>query len=387
MSTRLIAFLTGARSEYDLITPVIRAVDEHELLKAEVIVTASHLSPFHGMGINQVVADGFTISAALETLFASESWQGRALSFSSLAGALTRHLAAHRPDILFVTGDREEPLAGALVGNFLQIPVAHAHGGDRCLASDIDEVLRPALSKLAHLHFTATEGHRDRLIRMGELPHHVWATGAPGLDRLRTEPDIGDTNLLAELHIDPKRPFFLFIMHPSPTLNADDAGSEVASALEGILSLGHPVLCSYPNSDPGNVGMRQAIDLAQRHATNLYVHHSLSRTAFVSAYRRCAAIVGNSSSIVLESGYMKVPGVLVGPRQNLRETGPNVIRVGVSAGEVREACLRCLEDDSFKAMARTAPSLYGDGYASEKIAEILAHVSLDGELLRKVMPY
>jgi GDP/UDP-N,N'-diacetylbacillosamine 2-epimerase (hydrolysing) len=107
----------------------------------------------------------------------------------------------------------------------------------------------------------------------------------------------------------------------------------------------------------------------------------------VTAYRRCAAIVGNSSSIVIESGFLRVPGVLVGPRQDLRETGPNVIRVQISADAVREACLRCIEDQEFKEMAKHVPSIYGDGHSCERIASILGEVPLDKELLRKMMPY
>lgn len=387
MNQRRVAFVTGARSEYDLITPVIRAAESHPNLVPEVIASAAHLSPFHGMGVDQILADGFQVSARLETLVASGTWQGRALSFSNLVEALIRHIAASPPDILFVTGDREEALAGALAGAFLQVPVAHAHGGDRCYPSDLDEILRPAISKLSHLHFTATAGHRQRLIQMGELPNRVWTTGAPGLDRFCSEPDVGEDTLESALGIEAKKPFFLFIMHPSPTLNAEGAGDEVRVTLEAVLSLGYSVLCSYPNTDPGNIGVRRAIDLLRASAPNLKVYHSLPRPVFVTAYRRCAAIVGNSSSIVIESGFLKIPGVLVGPRQDLRETGPNVMRVQISAGAVREACLRCIEDPEFKEMVKKVPSIYGDGHSCERIASVLAEIPLDKELLRKMMPY
>ena len=239
-----------------------------EGLRGEVIAAAAHLSPFHGMGIDQIRADGFPIAGTLETLLSSESWEGRGLSFAHLIEGLTRLLSQNRPDILFVAGDREEALAGALAASFLGIHVAHSHGGDRAVALDLDEVLRPAISKLAHLHFTATESHRRRLIRMGEDPRHIWTVGGAGLDRLRDEPDIPDDELGREFGIDVRRPFFLLIYHSTPLEGVEDNGREMSEVLEGILSLGHPVFCSYPNFDPGNIAVRKAIDDAKAKSGN-----------------------------------------------------------------------------------------------------------------------
>ena len=385
--TRRICFLTGARSEYDILYPVIKAVSQTPGLRAEVIAAAAHLSPLHGMSIDLIRADGFPIVASIGSLVPEETWEGRSRSFARLVEGLTPLLAASRPDLLFVAGDREEPLAGAIVANFLRIPVAHLHGGDRCIASDVDEVLRPAISKLAHLHFTATEGHRERLIRMGERPETVWVSGAPGLDRLRDEPDVPDTVLNETYGVDIRQPFFILIQHPSSTLNTEDGGREMTAILEGILSLGHPVFCSYPNTDPGNHLIRAAIDDAKSRHPRLIVYNTLPRDHFVSLYRRCSAIVGNSSSIVLESGFLKVPGILVGPRQNMRETGPNVMRIEPTSEAVRAACLRALEDETFRQQVREAPSLYGNGHAAGRIANVLAAVELSPDLLLKTITY
>jgi UDP-hydrolysing UDP-N-acetyl-D-glucosamine 2-epimerase len=384
---RRVFFLTGARSEYDCLYAVIRAAAANPRLDPQIVAAAAHLSPFHGMGIDRIRADGFPIAGTVETLLCSESWQGRALSFANLIEGLTRLLARDRPDVLFVAGDREEALAGALVANFLGIPLAHAHGGDRCCASELDEVLRPAISKLAHLHFAATEGHRARLIRMGEAPDRVWAVGAIGLDRLRDSEDVPAATLNREFGVDVDRPFFLLIYHPSPLFAAQQSGQEMQVILDALLSLGCPVFCSYPNFDPGNVAIRQAIDEARQNCDRLIVHHNLPRQQFVALYRRCAAIVGNSSSIIIEAGFLKVPGILVGPRQDLRERGPNVLRVDISAEQVRAACRRAIEDEHFRQQVRSCPSLYGDGHAAERIVKVLAEVPLDRELLLKTMAY
>jgi GDP/UDP-N,N'-diacetylbacillosamine 2-epimerase (hydrolysing) len=387
LSNRRIFFLTGARSEYDILYPVIKAVSQTPSLQAEVIAAAAHLSLLHGMTIDLIRADGFPIVGSIESLIPEETWEGRSRSFARLIDGLTPLLAANRPDLLFVVGDREEPLAGAIVANFLRIPVAHLHGGDRCIASDVDEVLRPAISKLSHLHFTATEGHRQRLIRMGEQPETVWVSGAPGLDRLRNEPDVPDSILNETYGVDVHQPFFILIQHPASTLNPEDGGREMTAILDGILSLGHPVFCSYPNTDPGNQLIRAAIDEAKSRHSHLIVYNTLPRDHFVSLYRRCSAIVGNSSSIVLESSFLKVPGILVGPRQNLRETDPNVLRIEPTSEAVRSACLRALEDEAFRQQVRQAPSLYGDGHAAARIADVLAAVELSQDLLLKTITY
>lgn len=380
-------FLTGARSEYDLLKPVIRAVSATPGLCAELIVGAAHLSPFHGMGIEHIRRDGFAIAGTVESLLASESWSGRGLSFCNLVEGVTRLIAGNRPDLMFVAGDREEALAGALAAVFQKIPVAHMFGGDRMITSELDELLRPAISKLAHLHFAAMESHRQRLIRMGEDAKRVWVTGGTGLDRLREEPDLSDDDLSREFMIDVRQPFFFLIHHPSPLINPEESGREMAQILEGILSLGRPVLCSYPNFDPGNIAIRQSIDEAKAKHNCLKVFHSLPSAQFAALYRRCSAIVGNSSSIVIESGFLKVAGVLVGPRQEGREVGSNVICAESSAGEVRSACLRCLEDEAFKEQVCQSPSIYGDGFASQRIAKILAEIELGPELFLKAMTY
>ncbi len=385
---RRIFFLTGARSEYDLLVPVIRAVSATPGLRAEVIAGAAHMSPFHGLGIRQIEQDGFPIAGKIESLLSSESWEGRCLSFLGLSEGLTRLLSRDRPDILYVAGDREEALAGALVCSFLGIHVAHSHGGDRCFPCDVDEALRAAITKLAHFHFPATESHRERLIRMGERPDMVWTVGAAGLDRLRDEPDIADQVLNEQFGVDVTKPFFLVIHHPSPLdAKQQDTGHQMREVLDGILPLGHPVFCSYPNFDPGNVAIRKAIDEAKAKSKNLIVHHNLPRDRFVALYRRCAAIVGNSSSIVLESAFLKVAGILVGARQDLREVGPNVLRVEVEAAAVRGACQRALSDATFREQVRTCPSIYGDGHSAARIAAILSQVELSPDLLGKLMPY
>lgn len=386
MPKRRAAFITGARSEYDILYPVARACYQRDDIDPFIIAGAGHLSARHG-DLDLIRADGIEISATIDSLKDSNTWTDRALAFGKFYQGLCPALAAQHPDLLVVAGDREEALAGALAGVFLQTPVAHLFGGDRCIASDIDEVFRPAISKLAHLHFTATEGHRERLIRMGERPDRVWAVGATSLDRLADEPMLDRKQLSSQLNTDLSGPFFLLIQHPSPTINVADTGKEMATILDALLELGHPVFCSYPNFDPGNTAMREAIDKAAARCKNLHTHRTLPRNHFVNLFRHCAAIVGNSSSIVIEAGFLKVAGILIGPRQSLREVGSNVIRVAIDPQEIQAACRRALDDERFRKDVRVCSSLYGDGKSGERIAAMLATVALDRGLLMKTVSY
>ena len=387
MSKKRVFFITGARSDYDLLFPVAKELLKSEDYVGEFVVSAAHLSPFHGMGVKEILKDGVKVAGCIESLMSSESWEGRALSFGHLFNGLVQVCSSNRPDLLFIAGDREEALAGALVGNFLRIPVAHTFGGDRCLASDVDEIFRPSISKLAHLHFTATEGHRQRLIKMGEKPEHVWACGGTGLDVLREEKDIGEDELNTTYGIDVSKPFFLMIHHPSPTLGLNTGVDEIRTLLKAVLSFGHPVLCSYPNFDPGNIALRKEIDIAKEKYSNLITYHNLPRSHFVSLYRRCSAIIGNSSSIVIESNFLKVPGILVGHRQDYREIGVNVLRVGAVENEIKNSCQIVLEDTAFLKKVKEKPPIYGDGYASVNIVKIIESLDLDEDLLMKTITY
>jgi len=347
--TKRIYFITGARSDYDLMSPILTELEGDDDVEASLVVCAAHLSPFHGNNIENIERDGFRIAGKVESLLCSESWEGRSLSFASLHDGLTRLLTADMPDMVFVAGDREEALAGALVACFLRIPVLHSHGGDRCLASDIDEVFRPAISKLANMHMVACEAHAQRLETSSR--------------------------------------HFLVIHHPSPTLGVRRGADEIAALLSGVLANGFPVFCSYPNFDPGNIAIRNVINEFKQRHDNLITYHNLPGDEFVALYKNAIALVGNSSSIVTESGYLKVPGVLVGRRQEYREAGPNVLRIEAEEDAVYKACQRCLHDEELLSTTREGLSLYGDGSAARKIADLVRQANFSADDLLKTISY
>lgn len=383
--SRRIAFVSGARSEFDLLLPV--ALEMRNLgHRPEWVLGAAHLSPFHGNTGEVALEESVPIGARVPSLLASDSWAGRGLSMTNLVEGLIRYFDALRPDVVVVAGDREEALAGALAGSVLQIPVAHIYGGDRCAATEWDEVLRPVISKLAHLHFTANDDHRERLIRMGERPDRVWSTGGPNLDVLLTTSVPSVEELAARYDVHPDDGYLLFVMHPSPMMEGVEEVENVEDVLLGLLESGLPLLASYPNTDPGNIAFRAGLDRVARESSLLRLHFNLPRGDWVGLYRNAQAITGNSSSIVSESTLLNVPALLIGHRQDLRITAENVLRVPAKRAEVANG-VRTVLTPEFQELARRARSIYGDGHAAPRIAGILSEVELDPMLLQKMMTY
>lgn len=382
---RKIFFVTGARSDFDILLPVAQSVRARGDLP-EWIVCATHLSPFHGHTVNSIEeTSGIPIAGRVPSLIAGDTWLDRGLSISNLVGGLVRFLDWKRPDIAVVAGDHDEQFAAALAASVLQIPVGHIFGGDRCLSSDWDEVLRPAISKFSHLHFAASEGHRQRLIRMGELENRVWNTGGPNLDVLMQTAGTPIEALAKDFNFDPAVGYLLLIMHPTPML-PDENEDALEETLRGMLTLGLPILASYPNTDPSNARYRDVLDDFSLRYDNVRLHHNVPTPDWVGLFRHAEAIVGNSSSIVIESTILGIPGLLVGRRQELRECGTNVLRVSAREQEVVAGLAEILTYE-FRVKSRRARSLYGDGRAADRIAEILGTQNLDGDLLRKVISY
>lgn len=387
MSTRHVTFVTGARSEYDLIVPAAAALRAFEGVRVSFTVGASHLSPFHGRTIELVRADGFEVLAELESLIASDTDYARCASFARLTDGLAATLSRADVDVVVVTGDREEALAGALAAAFMRTACVHVHGGDRCIASDIDEVIRPAVSKLATYHCVATEGHRQRLVAMGELPQHVFVTGAPGIDRLLAEPDVADAEVTERFGLTPGEPCLLVMHHPPAWLGPELGVAELRAILDAAERLGMRTFCGMPNTDQGNVAMRELLVERQARWPLLTLYHTLPRRDFVALYRRASAIVGNSSSLVIESGALGVPAVLVGDRQKYREHGDNLAAVPADADAVFGSLRRAVYDSDYRASVRAAGSPYGDGHAGPRIARVIGGLELDPADLLKTMPY
>lgn len=372
---RRIMAITGARSEYGILKPVFAQLHESVFLDLKVIVSGMHLSPDHGMTVNEVVADGWPIAAKVEMLLRSDSMAAMGKGVGLGVYGMTHEIERYHPDVVLVLGDRVEAFAGTIAGVFSGAVVAHIHGGD-ISQGGMDEYMRHAITKLSHVHFAATERSRERIAQMGENKDYVHCTGTPGLDALLAYPEYSNEELSSQLGFEPEERFILVVQHPVST-HGESAAEEIKITLEAVKQTGLPCVLIYPNADAGS---REMIKFIQSHECEPWLKTlvNVSRDVYCNLLRRAAVLVGNSSSGMIDAPAYGVPVVNIGERQAGRERGDNVIDAPAEYGAVEEAIQRALNDQSFIEMAQKTSNPYGDGRASMRIREVLETVDLEG---------
>jgi GDP/UDP-N,N'-diacetylbacillosamine 2-epimerase (hydrolysing) len=373
---RRICYLTGTRADFGLMTSTLQAIATDPRLQLQLIVTGMHLSPLYGKTVDEIEAYGFEIAARVPVYLGDTSASAMAMNIARMLLGFVPALQEIEPDVLLLLGDRGEMLAGALAAIHLGVPIVHLHGGER--SGTVDEPVRHAISKLAHIHFVATDGARDRLVRMGEQPQSVRVVGAPGIDGLLEMPRSDRSSLCRPVGFDPARPTGLLVFHPvlQEAADADRQVAEVLCAMEGL-----QVLALMPNSDAGSEGVRnELLDAEKRGRVVLRTH--LPREEYISWLASCDVLVGNSSSGIIEAASFGTPVVNIGSRQNLRERNPNVYDVSPDLKKIEAAIAAAL------ARGRFPPcNVYGDGRAGSRIVNLLATLPITEKLLYKCNAY
>jgi UDP-N-acetylglucosamine 2-epimerase (non-hydrolysing)/GDP/UDP-N,N'-diacetylbacillosamine 2-epimerase (hydrolysing) len=360
---------------------VLREIQSNPKLRLQLIVTGMHLDSAHGRTINLIRKEGWKIDATIP-------WKPAGGDLAALArhtGAATARLATAfanlDPEIVLITGDRVEAFAAATAAHLSGRVVAHVHGGDRALGQ-VDDSLRHAITKLAHLHFPATRESARRIAKLGEEKWRIHQVGSPGIDGiLRNALSWRDHHpiTLAEN----RRRFALFALHPT---QADD-GIEyrrAKMALECCADAGFPeVIAVYPNNDPGSAGIIRAIDESKYPPVSAY--QNLIREAYLGLLRDAAVLVGNSSSGIIEAASFGTPVVDIGPRQTGRERGGNVTTVPFLKTAIREALKGIWNQGTPRRYAKR--NIYGGSRTAARIAKLLETVPLDARLRQKLITY
>lgn len=386
MKKRKILGITGIRSEYDIMFSVFQAITQHPKLDLELIVTGAHLSAAYGYTIQEIKADGFKIADEIESLINGDMLSSRVKGLAVQLQGMMQTVMRVKPDFLLVLGDREEAITTALTGAYMNIPVAHAGGGDRAVGN-VDDQVRHAATKLAHLHFTTNQESCERIIKLGEQPFRVFNTGNPGLDRLLGVSELSNAALSERLgfKIEAGEPLILLIQHVIST-EAEFAYFQMQQTLEAIRRLKIKTILSYPNTDAGGQQMIKAIN-EYKDLPFLQISKNIPRLEFVNIMRRAGCMLGNSSAGILEAPLLKLPVVNVGNRQKGRLHAENVQFVPHDVEAICSAVKRALFDQEYRAQVAHCSNPYGDGNASEKIAEILATTPIDEKLLIKDITY
>ncbi len=380
---RRIAVVTTSRADYSHLYWPLQLLSKHPDVDLRLIAMASHLSPEFGMTVRAIEKDGLEIAARMETLLSSDSDIGMAKSIGLAVLSLADTLGVMQPDLLLLIADRYEMLAPAAVALSLRIPIAHIEGGEISEGA-IDDAVRNALTKMSHIHFTSTEAARARVIAMGEEPWRVHRAGAPSLDHLRRSRLLTREEVEAACGLDLRVPALLVAYHPV-TLERDTTceADALFAALEEIAGQGTmQVLFCYPNADAGSrLLVERSRAFATRHqAARIFVN--LDAVTYWSLLRCVEAVVGNSSSGIMETASFALPTVNVGLRQKGRERARNVLDAAPEQGAIL-ARIAEARSEAFRSSLVGMTNPYGDGHAAERIVKVLTTCPIGQELLMK----
>ncbi len=371
---RKVCIVVGSRANYSSIKSVIREVDKHPDLQLQLIAGASALLDRFGAVVEIIEKDGFSVDAKIFMLIEGENPTTMAKSTGLGLLELPSVFQTLQPNVVITVGDRFETMATAVAASYMNIPLAHTMGGE--VTGTIDESIRHAITKLAHIHFPANQDAADRIIRMGEDPATVHNVGCPRIDLI---PEIlsGTDNTEAQkwlvnegvgAKIDITKPFLLVAQHPVTT-EYGHAEEQVAETLNALKEIEMQTIMLWPNADAGSEEIAQGIrKFRERHEdTFVRFHKNFPVEVFMCLMSKCACMIGNSSAAVREGAFLGMPCVNIGTRQNGRLRGNNVIDVDNRCEAIAEAIRKQLDNGRYE-----SDPLYGDGKAGKRIADILA---------------
>lgn len=382
---RLIGVVTVARSDYGIYLPVLRCIESDPELSLHLIVAGMHLVPRFGNTVQAIEDDGFKIADRVEMYPSSESHEddtpgGIARSMGQGVIAFAEAYTRKKPDLLVLLGDRFEMHSAALAALPFNIPVAHIHGGESTEGA-IDDALRHSITKMSHLHFTSTEVYAQRVIQMGEEPWRVTVSGAPGLDNLNSLVLLTRQELSDRFGLALNRPTLVATYHPV-TLEYRDTEAHLTEFLAALSGIKESIIFTFPNGDTGNRAVFEGIENFARRHSRVQIVSSLGTQGYLSLMSHASALVGNSSSGIIEAASLELPVVNVGNRQRGRIHAKNVINVGNNRTEIING-LKTALSQQFRAGLSGIQNPYGDGSASERIVSRIKTVSLDPGLITK----
>jgi GDP/UDP-N,N'-diacetylbacillosamine 2-epimerase (hydrolysing) len=373
---RRIAAITSTRADYSLLKLLIEELYHSREIDFQLLVTGTHLSEKYGHTVDQIVQDGFTRLHRLPVLVDEDSPRGVAEIMARTLKGLEEKFNDLKPDLTVVLGDRFEMMSAAQAAMIRNIPIAHIHGGE-ATEGLIDEAIRNSITKMSHLHFATTEEYKKRIIQMGEQPSRVFNFGAPALELMEKIELLSREKLNEEFGQEFLQKFALVTYHPvtlSPDSAAEDA-REFFTGLESVKDLNY--IITWPNVDVDNHAILKVMeDFGSRNKTRARIVKSLGPQRYFSLMKFAQAVIGNSSSGIIEAPFYKIPTVNVGIRQEGRIQCSSVISVENNHADVENAIRRSLSGD-FKRICATAESPYYQKNTAARIAGILKTFNLN----------
>lgn len=378
-----ICFITGTRAEYGLLMPLMKAVQKDDNFQLQLLVTGMHLSPEFGLTYQQIERDGFAIDEKVEMLLSADSASSIAKSTGLGMIGYTDALVRLQPDWVVVLGDRYEIFAATTTAFVLRIPIIHLAGGE-VTEGATDDAMRHAITKMSYLHFTSTDEYKRRVEQLGETPDRVFNVGAIGLDNILQMDLLSREALSESIQFDLSNPYLLVTFHPV-TLESQSSETQFQAflaALDAFPDL--KVLITLPNSDAdGRVIISMIQDYVKENAHRVAAYTSLGQLRYLSAMKHAVAVVGNSSSGIVETPAFKIPTVNIGDRQRGRARVASIIDCPTDTKAIIEAIAQAISP-SFQEHCQSVGNLYGDGHTTERIMTVLQKVSSEAVDLKKV---
>jgi UDP-hydrolysing UDP-N-acetyl-D-glucosamine 2-epimerase len=362
-----VAIVTTSRADYSIYVPVAQAMLEKKI-KVSFLATGSHLSRRFNKTVDAISKDGFHVAARVLCELKDDK-QSIAKAMGQVTQGMAKAMGRLRPEAVLVLGDRYEMLASALAAVPLRIPLIHFHGGEASFGS-LDEFYRHAITKLSMVHLVSCKDYAKRVIKMGEDPDRVFTVGAPGLDNALNTPSLSADDMTKRFGVNLARPFILLTLHPVTT-QADKAGVYVSQLIDALKVFSDmPVVMTGSNADLGGQIISRSLKTFASKTPNAVYVENFGTQGYVTALRHAAMMLGNSSSGIIEAASYQLPVVNIGPRQDGRIKGRNIIDCVHDKQAIVKAIRKALTP-AFKRSLRSMSNPYGDGQSSQRIANIV----------------
>jgi UDP-hydrolysing UDP-N-acetyl-D-glucosamine 2-epimerase len=378
--TLRVGVVTVGRSDYGIYFPVLRQLQADEEIELRLIVAAGHLDPKYGNTVQEIQRDGFPIAARVPMKMTGDSREDVAMAMGVGIQEFTAAYGHIQPDVVLLLGDRFEMISAALAALPSKVPVAHIHGGELTYGA-IDDAIRHAITKLSHIHFAATTEYARRIRQMGEEPWRVHVTGSPAIDSIRSFEPIRREELEDEFGLDLSRTL-LITYHPVTLEDEESDKHTLSNLLSAIAESEHSVLFTYPNADSHNTKIIQSVKEFVATRPNSRFVTNLGHRKYHSVQRYVAAMVGNSSSGIIEAATFHLPVVNIGTRQEGRVRGGHVIDTSGSKDAIARGIAKAVSAD-FRRSIANIENPYGTGRAAERIVSLLKAMQRGRTLIMK----
>lgn len=367
---RKICIITGSRAEYGLLSRLMYLIKEDPELSLQVIATNSHLSPEFGLTYKEIEKDGFRIDKKIEMLLSSDTASATTKSVGLATIGFADAYEDLKPDLILVLGDRYETLSAVTAALFFKIPIAHLHGGE-ITEGAYDDAIRHAVTKMSHLHFTSTEEYRKRVIQLGEDPNRVFNVGAIGIDNIKNLRLIPKPELEECLKFKFSEKCVLVTFHPA-TLENRTTEVQIQNLLQALDSIDNlQVIFTQPNSDTGGRIIMQLIDqFIKRNKNKAIYFNSLGQSKYLSTMKFVCAVVGNSSSGLIEAPSFGIPTLNIGNRQQGRIRSKTVVDCDVTSEDIRKQ-LKFVLSQKFKDFCKKSTNPYAKENTAIEILNVI----------------